>query len=327
MSNALTMERSALATAAATAAMWGLTGIFVRLLPALSPIAITSGRLLIALVSTLPILAIYAAHRHDLKRALTRPIAYALACLLVGYYLLATASFQLAPVAEVALLLSTPPLFVLTLRRLQGDVPTRLEIIGAIVSVTGIALILAPRLTLMEGFAKAHLFGDALAICAAALTALYAFLYRQLAIHDIAPEPTSVTFLTFLLGAAVLISIVLLFSIRVSVEDLSGSSLLSFLGLGVLCTAIPSFGFAIVSKRLPSIITAAISLLIPLFAGFFAYVFLGEKFSPTIIPGGLLVLTGIVMILSQRPPNQLGRRDGINTVYQQEILKTQPSKT
>ncbi|HEU5245992.1 MAG TPA: EamA family transporter [Candidatus Udaeobacter sp.] len=243
---------------------------------------------------------------------------------MISYYLLATASFQLAPVAEVALLLSTPPLFVLTLRRLQGDAPTRLEIIGAILSVTGIALILAPRLTVMEGFAKAHLFGDALAICAAAMTALYAFTYRQLAIHDIAPEPTSLTFLTFLLGTAVLIGIVWLFSITVSLGNFSGSSLFSFLGLGVLCTAIPSFGFAIVSKRLPSIVTAAISLLIPLFAGIFAYVFLGEKFSSTIVPGSLLVLTGIVIILCQTtkamqavdmkstPPDQL------------EILKTPP---
>jgi drug/metabolite transporter (DMT)-like permease len=97
MNNTGTMERSALATAAVTAAMWGLTGIFVRLLPPPSPLAITSGRLLIAFASTPPILVIYAAHRRELKRALTRPIAYALACLLVTYYFLATASFQLAP--------------------------------------------------------------------------------------------------------------------------------------------------------------------------------------------------------------------------------------
>ena len=150
MNNTGTMQRSAVATAVVTAAMWGLTGIFVRLLPPLSPLAITSGRLSVAFASTLPILVIYAAHRRELKRVFTRPIAYALACLLVSYYLLATASFQLAPVAEVALLLSTPPLFVLTLRRLHGDAPTHLEIIGAVSSVTGIALILAPQLTIMH---------------------------------------------------------------------------------------------------------------------------------------------------------------------------------
>ena len=40
-------------------------------------------------------------------------------------------------------------------------------------------------------------------------------------------------------------------------------------------------------------------LLIPLFAGIFAYVFLGEKLSSMIAPGALIVLTGIVMILRQ----------------------------
>jgi multidrug efflux pump subunit AcrB len=94
------------------------------------------------------------------------------------------------------------------------------------------------------------------------------------------------------------------------------------LGLGVLCTAIPSLGFAIVSKRLPSTVTAATSLLIPLFAGVFAYVFLGEKLSSTIVPGGLFVLAGLVMNLRQNRQSDEGRRREINSAEQQEILKT-----
>jgi drug/metabolite transporter, DME family len=177
---------------------------------------------------------------------------------------------------------------------------------------------------LVAGLAKAHLFGDAFAICAAATTAFYALLYRHLQTHDVAPEPTSLTFLTFLLGAGVLTGIVWLFSMTISLGNFSGARLLSFLALGVFCTAIPSFGFAVVSKRLPSTVTAATSLLIPLFAGIFAYVFLGEKLSSTIVPGGLLVLTGIVMILRQNHESDADGRHEINTADQQEILKTPP---
>ena len=65
--------------------------------------------------------------------------------------------------------------------------------------------------------------------------------------------------------------------------------------LAVLCTAIPSFAFA--SERLPSVVTATISLLIPLFAAAFAFVILGERISSTVIPGSVLVLAGIVLIL------------------------------
>jgi drug/metabolite transporter, DME family len=100
-----------------TAVMWALTGIFVRLLPAVSPLAVTPGRLLGAPIVALSIFATSSAKRSSLNEAIKNPVAYALAFLLAGYYLLATAAFQLAPVPEVAVLLSTPPLFVLALRR------------------------------------------------------------------------------------------------------------------------------------------------------------------------------------------------------------------
>ena len=122
--------------------------------------------------------------------------------------------------------------------------------------------------------------------------------------------------------AVVLIGIAWLFPITSSLEKLSARSLLSLLGLGVLCTTIPSLGFAIVSKRLPSTVTAATSLLIPLFAGIFAYMFIGEKLSSMMVPGGLLVLAGLVMILRQNQQSNEGRRHEINSGNQQEILKT-----
>jgi drug/metabolite transporter (DMT)-like permease len=299
MNYTTTIEKRAVLAAGLTAVMWGLTGIFVRLLPPLSPFAVTTGRLLGALVVALPILAISNTNRLGLKLALRNPVGYALASLLAGYYLLATAAFQLAPVAEVALLLSTPPLFVLALRRVRGDVPTVFEILGAGLAVAGIALILAPRLTLTESFVNARLIGDALAICAAVLTALYAYLYRQVAKNGVAPEPTSVTFMTFALGSGVLIGILCLVPTTISSAAFRGSNLLIFLGLAVLCTAIPSFAYAFASKRLPPVVTATISLLIPLFAGAFAFVILGEKVPSTAIPGSVLVVAGIVMILRQ----------------------------
>jgi hypothetical protein len=45
MNQTATIERSAVLAAGLTAVMWGVTGIFVRLLPRVSPLAITGGRL------------------------------------------------------------------------------------------------------------------------------------------------------------------------------------------------------------------------------------------------------------------------------------------
>ena len=111
MGDTITKERITLLAASLTAVMWGLTGIFVRLLPGVPPLAVTTGRLSGSLVVALPIFAISDARRSSLKLAVKKPSTYTLASLLAGYYLIATAAFQLAPVAEVALLLSTPALF------------------------------------------------------------------------------------------------------------------------------------------------------------------------------------------------------------------------
>jgi len=53
---AVMTERGALAIAAITALAWGFTGVFVRLLPGLSSLAITAVRMLVALVSVFPVL-------------------------------------------------------------------------------------------------------------------------------------------------------------------------------------------------------------------------------------------------------------------------------
>jgi|GEM_PF-3660809 len=89
----MTIERNALLAAGLTSLMWGFTGILVRLLRALSPLTVTAGWLLVALVVTLPILWLFRSSHQSLKSALGRPVAYVLALLLAGYYLLATAAF------------------------------------------------------------------------------------------------------------------------------------------------------------------------------------------------------------------------------------------
>jgi drug/metabolite transporter (DMT)-like permease len=295
-------ERHALAAASLTAALWGLTGIFVRLLPPIAPVAVTAGRLMVALVVALPLLAFWDAGRQGMRNALGHPLAYLLALLLAGYYLLATAAFQMAPVAEVALLLSTPPLFVLTYRRLRGDRPAGNELAGALLAVAGMGVILAPRLSLadaVDAADHARLLGDSLAIGAAALTAGYAWLFRRLAARAIAPSALGVTFLTLLLGSVVLAGPAIVSGgLAGMTADASQISLM--LGLGVLCTAIPSLGFAFASRRLPPVATASISLFIPLFAALFAHFLLDEAMSPTLLPGGALVLGGLAWMLRKR---------------------------
>lgn len=291
------MDSQALAAAGLTAALWGLTGIFVRLLPPVAPEAVAAGRLLVSLAAVLPLLALSARLRQDVGRALIRPVAWGLALLLVGYYLAATAAFQIMPVAEVALLLSTSPLFVLAFRRLGRQRSTGRELGGALVALFGMGVVLAPRLALSGDMG--HLRGDALALLAAALTAGYAWLFRRQADQAAAPGSIGVTLLTFLAGSLVLVGSA---TAREALPGLTTTpaQISLLLGLGFLCTAIPSLGFAYASRHLPAVASASILLLIPLFAALFAYLLLGEALPPSMPLGGALVLGGLAWMLGGR---------------------------
>lgn len=292
-------DKLLLLVAATTSLTWGLTGIFVRMLPPISPLLVASGRLFIALLFVLPIILLMQNRQHGLVIVCKRPIAYLLASLLVAYYALATVAFQLAPVAEVALLLSTPPLFVLALRCLFGQKPALLELIGALLALGGMVIIMLPKLALGGHLSMQQITGDLSAIGAALMTALYAFSFKLLSEQGRAPEASGVALLTFALGSLVLALMAAVSANPTDLELLDTKAMYLFIGLGVICTAIPTFGFALASKRLPAIITASISLFIPLFAGIFAYLLLAESLSSNFVFGSLLVIGGVIMIIRQ----------------------------
>ncbi|HWV18894.1 MAG TPA: DMT family transporter [Rhodocyclaceae bacterium] len=291
------MTPQALGAAALTAIAWGLTGIFVFLLPPVSAFYIAGGRLLLGLACVLPMLA--SAHaRHALSNAMGRPVAYVFAALLSAYYLFATSGFQHAPVAEVALLLCVAPIFVLLLRRLRGDTPTHMELGGALLALIGLAWILAPRLAGGESEHDNHLLGDLLAIAAAACTALYADAYARLHKRGLSPDPLGTTCLTLIVGSLVLLG--LAWGFAEPLPATLGSdrrALWLLLGLGVLCTGIPSMSFAYASKHLPPLVTATISLLIPVFAALFAALFLDQHLPLSMLPGSLVLLAGVALVL------------------------------
>jgi EamA domain-containing membrane protein RarD len=69
MNRTTTIERNAVLAAGLTAVVWGATGIFVRWLPQVSPIGITAGRLVAALVVAFAIIAFSTVRRAGLKEA------------------------------------------------------------------------------------------------------------------------------------------------------------------------------------------------------------------------------------------------------------------
>ncbi len=230
-------DKNALLCAVTTSLAWGLTGIFVRLLPSISPWSIAAGRLVI--------------------------------------------------------------------RTIWGEPPSRNEIYGAMLAVSGIAVILSPKMSFSGEPSHTHLWGNVIAVCASASSAFYAYTYRVLAEQKRAPETSGVSLLTFAMGGSILVTAVSLSPSSSGLAELQNGDQFVFLALGVLSTAVPTRGFAAPAKRLPAIMTATSSLFIPVFSGAFAYLILGERLSTLFLAGCVLVLWGVSMIIrSQRTGNR-----------------------
>lgn len=291
------LDRGALLAAAVTAVGWGLTGAVIRLLPPVPAISVTAARLLVASLVTLPVLWLLAGTDRLVWRVWRQPSAYGLGALLAGYYWLATAAFQLAPVGEVALLLSTPPLYVVIWYQLSGGRPGRGEIGGAVIAIAGLGLLLAPQWAMPTQDPGARVTGDVLALCASALVAIYALYYRAMEASACAPHVGGVMLLTFVIGASLLGLLQAVVPHTTPAPGFGVSDLPLLAALGVLCTALPSAAYAYAARRLPAVVTTSVSLLLPILAALFAFLLLGEGVPATAVPGAALVLAGIGLIL------------------------------
>ena len=203
----------------------------------------------------------------------------------------------MSSVEVAALFISASPLFILIFRWVKNDTPALIEIVGALISISGISLIVMDKINTSNSISLYNFIGDISAMCAAALTAFYSYTYSNLNKNNTAPETIGISMLTFALGTITLTLIVFSTSISLEFKHIDSKAILPFLGLGILSTAIPTIGFAVASKHLPAIITSTISLFIPIFAGLFAFLILDEILPTMFIPGSILVLGGIAMIV------------------------------
>lgn len=300
------VDRIGITAILVTAAAWGTTGIFVRFLADFSSVEIIAGRLIFSLALIAPIIFASRQYRRALFVDISQLPCWVLSGLLFVYYSAAVAAFGLAPVADVALLISTSPLFILIYRLLGGPSMQkirRFEWLGALLALAGVFMITLGDAGL-QGISRTRFQGDLLALGAACTTAAYAGIYRQLAATAQAPRSTSVAFTTSMAGAllcgALLISVAGVGSSPTPLAQqapcgIDLTALIHFFGLGILATAIPSLTFAMASQRLQPLITTTIRLSTPLFATLFALIFLNEPLSTWTIPGGIFILIGMYL--------------------------------
>ena len=291
-----TFDSIGVAAALLTASGWSLAGIFIRLLPDISAYSIVAGRFTVALVVMMPLLWLIQKDRITFIRSLQSAEYWHMSVIVVGCCTLGTTAFQMAPVGEVTLLMSTAPLFVVVYKLLNREKIQKNELLGILFAVLGITFILVPEFSTTETATLQRLLGDGLALLVALLLAYYAFRFRLLNQRGQAPDEKIVTLLTLALGSIVLWAVTAVVPNAIKTIVLDKQVLVAFAGLGIICTAIPTLGYAIASRRLPPILTTTVLLVEPIFAVVFAYLILKEIPSLVLVPGGLLVLGGLVFI-------------------------------
>ena len=302
-----TTDRRPLFLAALTMATWGAAGSFVRLLsvpllPAapFTAFAVLGGRLALsfALLALFLLLFGREAWQQTIAPALRQRHTWIAGAFQFAYYALAVMAFAFAPISEIALCASTAPLWVLLINKMRGQVVTQMEAVGAFVALGGVAVIVAPHLFLPHDAAITdpfphRIWGNALSLSSACVTALYALYQRRCTDADRGLEPRALSLVTFALGVPF---VVFLRPVAPSVL-FSPSVAALFGGLAAFTTVLPTLSFAWASRRLPPVTTATLALLLPVFAASYAALVLHEMPSWTLLPGGLLVLCGLLLIL------------------------------
>ena len=193
------LDRGGIAIALLSTATWATAGIFIRWLPGWPPSAILAGRFLIAAIALLPIVLSHNI-RHELLLSARSPLIWLLSLPMIGGYLLGTTAFQLAPVGEVTLFISTSPLFVVAYKLITRIRIHKSEGTGTAIALLGIGLIALPEISTIGSTSWQTLTGYLLALSAAALLAAYVLGFNAATRKGIQISSTNVVFITCVLG-------------------------------------------------------------------------------------------------------------------------------
>jgi drug/metabolite transporter (DMT)-like permease len=267
------------------AAVWGGSFLFMRMAaPALGAFPVAFGRVAVAAVLLLPLLAVRGGLGQLRARAL--PIA------LVGFV---NSAFPFALIAYATLTLSagfasilnaTSPLWGALLARVWlGERLGPLRVVGLAVGFAGVALLMWGKAAVPAGGGLA-----AAAILLATLSYGFAANYTKRRLAGTSP-------LAVAAGSQLAAALMLLPEAAATVPAHGGSTAAwaAVLALGVVCTGFAyTLYFRLIQNIGPSR-AIAVTFLVPPFAAAWGSLFLGEAVTPRMVVGGLVVLGGTAL--------------------------------
>lgn len=226
--------------------------------------------------------------RRDLFHVARRDLPY-LALLGVIFYTIFPVSFnaglQYLPASQASLLLATTPLWTLLLARAvtRERLATR-QIVGVIVSISGVAIVMTDR-----GLGQVSVVGVLLLIT----TALSGAIYNVLAKRALAKyNGVTVTFYAMLAGSLLLMPSL----VGSHLNLLSRETLALVAFLGVLGGAVAFTLWTVALRRLSPTEVAVYINLNPIAASLLAAAMLGERLTPAFVVGFVAVAAGVLIV-------------------------------
>lgn len=221
------------------------------------------------------------------------------------YQILWPVALQSIPAGDSALLIATTPVLTAMLAMATGaDTPNPIKLLGALISLMGVAIVIAAGQGLDLGVS---LGGDLLTVGAALCWAIYTvFGASVLRRHS----PLTATTWAIVAGTIFIAPVGLA---QLATADLSRIGLPVILAIVYSGTLAAGFANVVVFHGLkllgPTRVTA-FQALVPALAVVLAAVFLGESIRPVQVAGGIVILAGVVLVRrgGWGQPTGMGRR-------------------
>ncbi len=277
-------------TMASSAAIW------IKFLPAISPLTIGFVRTLGAALIFLPFfIADYRTHR-------PLPKDFIYSCLsglaLALHFATWIASLKYTTVAQSVLFVATAPIFVIaiTIGVLKRPVSWR-RIIGGLVAVAGIFVVQYPNLgATVAGAGDQRTLGNILALTGGLMAAIY-IMFNQRARRKL-------TTILHIEVSYITAGLVLLIMAIFNGHELAPTASDEWLYLALLIL-LPTVGghtiFSWALKHLDATLVSQFNLLEPLMAALLAFIVLGESVDSVTLIGGAVILTGLVFAMQRGP--------------------------
>ncbi len=280
-----------------TVSVWGITFVSTKvLLVDFSPIEVLFYRFLIGFV------VLFAFRPRHVRIGGWREELLVAAAGLTGvvlYFLLENLALVFTSASNVGVIVAMNPFFTALLSAvfLKDEKLHPLFFVGLAIAMVGVVSIS------WNGLGTGNAVGDALAVAAVVVWAVYAVLTRK--IGQLFDDPIQMTKRTFAWGLVLMLPLLFLFDFRFGIERfldpvMTGNML--FLGVGASAACFATWGIAV--KKLGAMKTSAYLNLVPIITVSASVLVLGEPLTPQIVLGVLLTLVGLV--LSERSKREPG---------------------